>query len=173
MLMQEYVEQVGEQLRAAAALGDERTQHVADALAGATAAAVRLALLGATSAVVAEVSAALFDVPGAAGTVASVHLDGDELRVVVTPPADPTGADATSSEANDSTARISLRLSEALKADVDQAAARDGLSINAWLVRAVTAATRGGPGRRTRSDWPASGGTNTKGAHRISGWVTG
>jgi hypothetical protein len=173
MQMQEFVEQVGDQLRAAAALGDERTQQIADGLAGATASAVRLALLGATSAVVAEVSAALFDVPGAAGTAASVHLDGDELRVVVTPPADSPDADPTSPDGNDSTARISLRLPEALKADVEQAAARDGLSINAWLVRAVAAAARGGSGRRSRSDWPASGGTNTKAAHRISGWVTG
>ena len=38
------------------------------------------------------------------------------------------------------TARINLRLPEALKADVEQAAARERLSVNAWLIRAVAAA---------------------------------
>jgi hypothetical protein len=169
MQLNEYVEQVGEQLRAAAALGDERTQQIADALAGAAGSAVRLALLAAASAVAADVSAALFDVPGAAGAAVSVRLDGDELRIVVTPPADTSASDAPSADDSDTTARISLRLSEALKADVEQAAGRDGLSINAWLVRAIAAAARGGS-RRGKSDWaPPTG----KGAHRISGWVTG
>ncbi len=170
MQLSEYVEQVGEQLRAAAALGDERTQQIADALAGTAGSAVRLALLGAASAVAADVSAALFDVPGAAGSAVSVRLDGDELQIVVTPPADTSGPDAPSPDDNDTTARISLRLSEALKADVEHAASRDGLSINAWLVRAIAATARGDAGRRGKSDWaPPSG----KGAHRIKGWVTG
>ena len=146
MQMQDFVEQVSEQLRAAAALGDERTQQIADSLAAAAVSAVRLAVLATASAVVADVSAAMFDVPGAAGTVVSVHLDGDELRVAVTPPPDAPPADAGSADGGDSTARISLRLSEALKADVEQSAAHDGLSVNAWLVRAVGAAARGGPG---------------------------
>lgn len=170
MQLNEYVDQVGEQLRAAAALGDERTQQIADALAGAAGSAVRLALLAAASAVAADVSAAMFDVPGAAGTAVSVRLDGDELRIVVTPPADTSPADTSVADDNDTTARISLRLSEALKADVEQAAGREGLSINAWLVRAIAAVARGGAARRGKSDWaPPSG----KGAHRIKGWVTG
>jgi hypothetical protein len=169
MQLNEYVDQVGEQLRAAAALGDERTQQIADALAGAAGSAVRLALLAAASAVAAEVSAALFDVPGAAGAAVSVRLDGDELRIVVTPPAD-TSTDAAPADDNDTTARISLRLSEALKSDVEQAAGRDGLSINAWLVRAIAAAARGGSSRRGKSDWGQQAG---KSPHRISGWVTG
>ncbi|MDQ1423112.1 MAG: hypothetical protein QOD72_610 [Acidimicrobiaceae bacterium] len=170
MQMHEYVEQVGEQLRAAAALGDERTQHIADALAGAAGSAVRLALVAAASAVAADVSAALFDVPGAAGASVSVRLDGDELLIVVTPPVDASGPDGPSADDNDSVARISLRLSEALKADVEQAAGRDGLSINAWLVRAIAAAARGGDSRRGRADWTPP---TAKGPHRISGWVTG
>jgi hypothetical protein len=170
MQLNDYVDQVSEQLRAAAALGDERTKQIADALAGAAVSAVRLALLSAASAVAADVSAALFDVPATAGAAVSVHLDEDELRIVVTPPAEASTADASSADDNDTTARISLRLSEALKADVEQAAGRDGLSINAWLVRAIAAAARGGSGRRGNPDWgPPSG----KGPHRISGWVTG
>ena len=37
-------------------------------------------------------------------------------------------------------ARINLRLPEHLKARVDEAATRDGLSVNSWLVRATSAA---------------------------------
>jgi hypothetical protein len=38
------------------------------------------------------------------------------------------------------TARINLRLPEQLKAAVEQAASRERLSVNAWLVRAAAAA---------------------------------
>lgn len=170
MRLNDYVEQVGEQLRAAAALGDDRTQQIADALAGTAASAVRLAILAAASAVSAEISAALFDVEGAAGTGVSVQLDSDELRVVVTPPADAPAAAAASSDDGDTTARISLRLSEALKVCVEEAAGLAGLSINAWLIRAIAAAAQGGGGRQTKAGRPPSGG---KGGHRITGWVTG
>ena len=40
-------------------------------------------------------------------------------------------------------ARINLRLPEPLKAGVEQAAARERLSVNAWLVRAAAAAVAG------------------------------
>jgi predicted HicB family RNase H-like nuclease len=35
------------------------------------------------------------------------------------------------------TARITLRLSESLKAQIDLAATREGLSVNSWIVRAL------------------------------------
>ncbi len=52
------------------------------------------------------------------------------------------------------TARITLRLPEGLKAGIEAAAAREGLSVNAWVVRALsrstttTTTTRRGPGSR-------------------------
>ena len=39
-----------------------------------------------------------------------------------------------------STSRTTLRLPDALKVRVDEAAAADGLSVNTWLVRAIAAA---------------------------------
>jgi hypothetical protein len=42
-------------------------------------------------------------------------------------------------------ARISLRLPESLKATVERAAAREGVSTNAWLVRAIARATESRP----------------------------
>lgn len=41
---------------------------------------------------------------------------------------------------DEDTARITLRLPPALKLQVDDAAARDGLSVNAWVVSAVAGA---------------------------------
>lgn len=42
------------------------------------------------------------------------------------------------------TARVNLRLPAHLKARAEEAASREGLSVNAWLVRAVSAAADGG-----------------------------
>jgi hypothetical protein len=46
--------------------------------------------------------------------------------------------------------RITLRLSGPLKARVDAEAAAAGLSVNAWLVRAITRALDPAPGRTSR-----------------------
>ena len=35
------------------------------------------------------------------------------------------------------TARITLRLPDSLKASVEEAASRDGVSVNAWIVKAL------------------------------------
>jgi hypothetical protein len=42
------------------------------------------------------------------------------------------------------TARVNLRLPAHLKTRAEEAASREGLSVNAWLVRAVSAAVEGG-----------------------------
>ena len=56
---------------------------------------------------------------------------------------------------------MSLRLSDGLKKAVDEAAAREGVSVNTWLVRAAGQALTG------RSN-------NRRGAHnRLTGWVSG
>ena len=65
-----------------------------------------------------------------------------------------TGDDAAMS-------RINLRLPDQLKNRVEQAAERDGVSINAWLVRAASAALeRGG-----------SQGRAPRGGQHYRGWV--
>ena len=61
-------------------------------------------------------------------------------------------------------ARINLRLPDQLKSHVEQNADREGLSINAWLVRAVAAAVdRGQPGPRREQRTARSG-------QRYTGW---
>ena len=46
------------------------------------------------------------------------------------------------------TARVTLRLPEALKRELEAAAAREGVSLNTWLVRALSRSTAPAP-RRT------------------------
>jgi hypothetical protein len=86
-----------------------------------------------------------------------LRLRGREPEFVVTaPPAQtheaadeqqPAGRVALDAEEG-AMSRINLRMPERLKARVEAAAAGDGLSVNAWLVRAAAAAAeRAGPDR--------------------------
>jgi hypothetical protein len=52
-----------------------------------------------------------------------------------------------------------------LKARVDQAAAVEGLSVNAWLVRAAAATLERGDPRRP------SGPRGPQGSQRVTGWA--
>ena len=56
------------------------------------------------------------------------------------PPERPAPAPPPPEEDDGPVARINLRLPEQLKSSVEQAAARERLSVNAWLVRAAAAA---------------------------------
>jgi len=157
MQLDDFIRQVHDQLSASAALGDERTQQIAATLATTVEPAVRLAIMNALADAADEITGALLDAPGS--PVISVRLDGDQLRVDVTR-GEPQPL-ARPADDGDAGARISLRLSEALKADVEAAAGRDGLSVNSWLVRAATSALASGPGGRTHN------------GQRITGWING
>ena len=175
MQLHPHVAQVQDQLAAAAALGDERTREIADTLATAPAPAVRLAVLDALSAAADEVTATLLDYPGAPAV--TIRLDGDELTVDVAATA-ATDDEPARPDDGDANARISLRLSEGLKADIDSAAERDGISVNTWLVRAAAqrcAPGRSGPAALRRPGRPAAATDAAGGAthHHITGWING
>lgn len=161
MQLSPFVTQVQAQLAATAALGDDATRRVADALAAAAEPATRLAILAAVTAAADEVTAALLDSPDAPSL--AVRLDGDELRIEVR--LVEARHDAPAEDA-DTSARISLRLSEALKSDVESAAKADSVSVNTWLVRAATRALAPSRARAAGWDTRASG-------HRITGWING
>ncbi len=116
-------------LESAAAVGGEALVEAAGRLSAALDASMRLAILDALSEAAMELSSQL-----AAGRI-DVRLAGRdvELTYVADAPAPPAAEE-------DSSARVTLRLPERLKADAEAAAARDGVSTNAWLVRAVTTA---------------------------------
>ena len=177
MELHTHVAQVQDQLETAAALGDERTKQTAAALATAAAPSMRLAILSAVSAAADEITAALLDSPGSPAV--TVHLDGDDLRVEVRATTEQPAAAAPADE-GDASARISLRLSEALKADIESAARREAISVNSWLVRAASAALSPGwsvgwgPGARFTDPRRQPGQPGRPGnSHHVTGWING
>ena len=138
MELGQYVNDLQRQLVSAAETGADDTRAVAERLAAGLDAATRLVLLDALSAAAGEITRDL-----APGSV-DLRLRGREIEFVVTQPN--TGPDnddlpAAPIDVDDaSTSRTTLRLPDALKARVDEAASADGLSVNTWLVRAVAAA---------------------------------
>ena len=86
-----------------------------------------------------------------------VRLRGRDLEFVVSEPAHPAAApvppDPAQAEIADGVARISLRLPESLKDSVEHAAHAENISVNAWLVRAITGAVDGDGA----SHWPSGG----------------
>ncbi|MCU1557069.1 MAG: histidine kinase [Microbacteriaceae bacterium] len=134
----QHVSDLQRQLVDAAENGTAETRVVAERLAAGLDAATRLVLLDALSAAVGEITRDL-----APGSV-DIRLRGREIEFVVTQPSAEPDADerpvATVDLDDASTSRTTLRLPDALKARVDEAAASDGLSVNTWLVRAIAAA---------------------------------
>jgi hypothetical protein len=160
MELQPYVDAVRHELAVAAAAGGQDAEALADRLTAPLESAIRLALLEALSEAAEQITREL-----APGSV-DVRLRGRDPEFTVSPGMD-EGADlpdvpvvAPESEDDGGTWRVTLRLPEHLRARVDAAARGDGLSVNGWLVRAVTAALGGNP-RRGRGD---------SGKH-FSGWV--
>ena len=138
MELGQYVNDLQRQLADATEHASEDTRLVAERLAASLDAATRLVLLDALSAAAGEITREL--APGAV----DVRLRGREIEFVVTSPNTETDADERPGAPVDlddaSTSRTTLRLPDALKARVDEAASADGLSVNTWLVRAVAAA---------------------------------
>ena len=136
-----YVESLRRDLLAAAAAGTDETRRTAELLVNALEPATRLAILDAVAAAAADVTEAL------PGVTVEVRLHGREPRTAATP-AEPEPAvrpRPTPAAEADGTARVTLRPPESVKTRAEEAAARDGLSVNGWLVRAVVAALDPGP----------------------------
>jgi hypothetical protein len=178
-----YVDTLRRELAAAAETGGDDARELGERLAGALDAAARLTLLEALSAAADEITRDL-----APGSV-EVRLRGRDPQFVVTPP--PAEAPAGEPEPappsapspplppvavegeEGGVARITLRLPGQLKAGIDAAADRAGLSANAWLVRVVSAALQAddqaGPGPRPK---PRPGpGRDASFGRRYQGWV--
>ncbi|GAA4738171.1 toxin-antitoxin system HicB family antitoxin [Modestobacter marinus] len=162
MDLTDYVDALRGSLTTAAAAGTEQAQETARLLAEALEPAVRLTVTQALSAMAAEVTAA-WD-----GGLVDIRVRGRDPEVVVVraPEHDPEPApdqpvDEADADDDGAVARISLRLPEALKSRAETAAAAAGLSLNAWLVRAVA------DGLRESTDPPRS----SRGPRRYSGFA--
>jgi hypothetical protein len=175
-----YVDGLRRDLAANAAAGGETVAKAGELLATALDPATRMRLLEALGDAATEVTTAL-DEAGLHHTEVQVHLQDRQavFAVAIDPtagdphdPADamddmPTddhdhmAADDTDAADTGATARITLRLPERLKTFVEQAAAEEGISVNSWLVRAV-------------SSWASPQRGRGRGHHGPAGaWATG
>jgi hypothetical protein len=129
------LEGLQDDLQGLAELGDERSAQVARRLGDALGSNLRLKLLDLLSQAALELSSKL-----PAGHV-EVRLAGQEPEFVFV---DAPGSESAGA-GEELSARISLRLPESLKTAVEKASAREGVSTNAWLVRAIARATESRP----------------------------
>lgn len=159
-----YVESLRQGLAVAAEAGGEEARLLAERLVAPLESAVRLALLDALSAAAEEITRDL-----APGSV-DLRLRGREPTFVVTPPPSEQSFDVPAAprvvpESDESaTARINFRLPENLKSRVEEAAGAAGLSVNAWLVRAVANSLDSDLRASTPQPAPRTG-------QRFTGWV--
>ncbi|MGW0334581.1 toxin-antitoxin system HicB family antitoxin [Streptomyces sp. NPDC003011] len=171
-----YVDTLRRELAVAAEAGGDEARELAERLTAPLESATRLTMLNLLSAAMDEITREL-----APGSV-DVRLRGLDPDFVVTlPPAATGGAPARPAEPVEpftapasapapadgdegGTARVNLRLPAHLKARAEEAATREGLSVNAWLVRAVSAAVDGGTRPRTTETTRSIGQSYT-------GWV--
>jgi hypothetical protein len=130
-----YLEALRTDLAAAAAPGGPETARAAEMLGHSLEASARLALLEALSDAAAEITTRLRD------ATVDVRLRGREADLVVnhTTAVAEAVPDVAVPDGGD-LARLTLRMPEALKTHVEQSAAAEGMSVNAWLVRAIAAA---------------------------------
>jgi hypothetical protein len=157
-----YVDRLRDELATAAVSRDEEARTLAERLVAPLESAMRLALLEALSEAADEITREL-----APGSV-EVRLRGrDPEFTVATAPAAQANAGygvpdmpeaAAAAGDRGGTSRINLRLPDDLKNRVEEAASRERMSVNSWLVRAATRALEPGRGR-----WDI--------ADRYTGWV--
>ena len=162
-----YTDTLRQHLAIAAETGSEESRALADRLTAPLETATRLVLLEALSAAADEITREM------APSAVEVRLRGGEPEFVVTlAPADDTFEERPASVAasvvssvegeEGGTARLNLRLPEGLKLRIEDAARNEGLSLNAWLVRAAAAAL--GPDQLPKRRHPTGG-------EHFTGWV--
>jgi hypothetical protein len=173
MELTRYITDLQHQLELAAEAGGDEARVLAERLMAPLEAATRLVLLEALSVAASEITSEL-----APGSV-DLRLRGREPEFVVTPaPAGARFEDAAEQRtgtatvpnlaglddvADGGTSRTTLRLPDTVKLRVEEAAAREGLSVNSWLVRVVATALE------VRERQPVQ--RDSGGGERYTGWV--
>ncbi|GAB3497963.1 hypothetical protein [Amycolatopsis cihanbeyliensis] len=173
-----HVENLGRELATLAETGGDEARELIERLAGSLESAIRMTLLEALSHAADEITREL-----APGSI-ELRLRGrDPDFVVQPPPADRSPGDGAESAADigdtgaaapegaapsteeGAMVRLNLRLPEHLKTAVEEAAGKEGRSVNAWLVRAASSALRS-QDRAPRPERPGK-----RAPQRYTGWV--
>lgn len=174
MNLDPYLSSVLADLDRATALADEQTREVAARVASAVEPALRLALVHALSDAAATVTSELDD------TTVVVRMEGRDPvlavhRTEVLPPVPPTPpvppapeppADGDEGE----TARVTVRLPQSLKSQIDRLAVEADLSLNTWVVQALRRAATGTTHDLTTLTSTSAAAT-THSARRVTGWA--
>src|SRR6266480_1823958 len=132
MQLRPFIEGLQSDLEEIAAVGDDTVADAARRLTSAVGASAGLRLLDSLTEAALELSSQL-----PSGHV-EIRMSGQDPSFVYVEdegeaPAPPAAEDAL-------LARISLRLPEGLKVEIEAAATREGVSVNAWLVRSLARA---------------------------------
>lgn len=133
-----YVQALREDLVRVAAVGDESTARAAELLSVALESAVGRRLMEALSEAALELNGQLQQ-----GRVELRFAGSDPELVYVREEVEEPQA----SPDEVLSARITLRLPDALKVKVEEAAARDGVSVNTWIVQSLSRLAGGSPRR--------------------------
>jgi hypothetical protein len=125
----------------ASAVGDESLAEALRRLVDAAEPALRLRLIDVLSEAAVSLNGQLV-----AGHV-EVRLAGRDPELVYV--GEPDAPEEPPAPGDDLSARVTLRLPESLKASLEAAAAREGVSANAWIVRALARALEPRAARRS------------------------
>src|ERR1035437_657333 len=134
MQIEGYVQAVRDALARVAAVGDESTARAAERLAVALESSLGRRLQEALGEAALELSSQLDS-----GRI-EVRIAGGDPELVLVKDDETAAAAEPADEAF--TARITLRLPESLKARLEAAAAREGVSVNTWLVHMLMRAAQ-------------------------------
>ena len=143
MQLESHVQAIQQELAAAAARGDEQAAELARRMGEALGSTLHLHLLDLLGEAALEIGGQL-----ESGRV-EVRLAGREPELVVITDEVPDAGHVGAGE--ELSGRITLRLPESLKAGVEAAAAREGISTNAWLVRTIGRSLEHRSAKRSRN----------------------
>lgn len=135
MLISELLDGIREDFNALGQLGGPDTAAIAERLSAAIEPSLRTHFLEALNDVIQEFN--LQD-----SVALTLNLEGDQIRMTRVVTVDDNVAGPTPS---DYSARIALRLSDALKDDIEHLATDVGSSMNSWIVRTLERSVRSDP----------------------------
>lgn len=161
MELSPYLHRLAEDLEKVTALADDQTRETTARLVSAIEPSLRMVLVEAISDTAALVTADLEDV------VAVVRMEGRDPVVTVEQSAAPaeTPPAPAADEADEDSARITLRLPQSLKHRAEQHAGEADQSLNTFIVQAIRRATSAGPG----PGFPFA--QAPRSSRRVTGWA--
>ena len=153
MQLTPYLEAIARDLDRATALADDSTRELTQRVVSVLEPGLRLAMVQLLSDGAAQLTAEL------GGPVVTIRMEGREPSWHIARDDSPsTPPTTTEPDDDESTARVTVRLPEALKRRSETAAQSSGQSLNTWIIQALR--------RATSSDH-----TSNRSSRRITGWA--